>query len=383
MNNNENNKKFEYFKNIILGVGCALLIIAFVVLYVHFAGVKVNSKVYVNYVPNSYTVSGSTSKSFVDAVNDARQTVVEINSALSNGTSAGSGVMYATDGNVTYIVTNFHVIENATQFKVILYDGSIITNVQLVGGDDEQDIAILMIEGNYKTATIRQVSSESGNAIKLGETVFAIGNPLGKLGGSVTKGIISCLNREIVVDNKARSLMQTDVAINSGNSGGGLFDENGNLIGIVNAKVSATGVEGIAFAISIDNVVKVADELIETHTHDATTLKVSSYGYVKGRIELGFDASYTSLMSGFFITEKALYVTACDSRLQAYASGLRQYDKIVSIIKDDKENAMNSDADFTNFKNTLKIGDKIAIKVLRDGETKTFTITINQKIYSI
>ncbi len=378
-----NNKKVEYLKNVLLGVGCALLIVAFVVLYVHYAGVKVSSKVYVNYVPDSYTVTGSSSATFVDAVKDAKQSVVEINSALPNGTSAGSGVMYGTDGNVTYIVTNFHVIENATQFKVILYDGTIITDVQLVGGDDEEDIAVLMIEGTYKTAKIRQVSSESANAIKLGETVFAIGNPLGKLGGSVTKGIISCLNREIVVENKARSLMQTDVAINSGNSGGGLFDENGNLIGIVNAKVSATGVEGIAFAISIDNAVKVANELIESHTHDVTTLKVTSFGFVKGRIELGFEASYTALMSGFFITEKALYVTSCDSNLQAYASGLRQYDKIISISKGGKENAMNSDADFTTFISTLKVGDKISVKVSRNSETKSFEFAINQKIYSI
>ncbi|MGN1227714.1 MAG: S1C family serine protease, partial [Christensenellales bacterium] len=219
--------------------------------------------------------------------------------------------------------------------------------------------------------------------IKLGETVFAIGNPLGKLGGSVTKGIISCLNREIKVENQVMNLMQTDVAINSGNSGGGLFDENGNLIGIVNAKVSATGVEGIAFAISIDNASKIADELIENHTHNKPTLEVTSVGYIKGRIELGFEASYTTLMSGFFISETALFVLKCDESLQAYASGLRQYDKIVSITKNGLTTQMTSNDVYFDFISSLQIGDKITLNVVRNGKEYNFNVAINQKIYRL
>lgn len=374
--------KSELIKNLLLGIAFGLCIVAFVVLYVNTKEYDVQSKVYYNVIPSSIVVDESDSNSFITAVENSSKSVVEINAVLSNGTSAGSGVIFATDGLVTYIVTNFHVIENATQFKVILNDGTTITDVQLVGGDDKQDIAVLMIKGaSYRCVNIRQVTEES--PIRQGETVFAIGNPLGKLGGSVTKGIISCLNREIKIDNEVMSLMQTDVAINSGNSGGGLFDAVGNLIGIVNAKVSATGVEGIAFAISIDNAINVANELIENHTHNATTLQVISMGYVKGRTELGFDATYTALMSGFFVSNVGLYVTSCDSNLQAYASGLRLYDKIVSIEYNGESKSFASTEEFKDFVALLKIGDIIKVNVDRNNESYSFNISVNQKIYQI
>jgi len=269
----------------------------------------------------------------------------------------------------------------ANRIIEILDDGTIIDDVQLVGGDEKEDIAILLVKGtNYEVATIRQVNET--NPIRLGETVFAIGNPLGKLGGSVTKGIISCLNREIKVENQIMRLMQTDVAINSGNSGGGLFDINGNLIGIVNAKVSATGVEGIAFAISIDNATRVATELIENHKHNSD-LVVTSVGYVKGRVELGFTASYTALMSGFFITETALYVSSVDTSLGAFASGLRQYDKIVSITKNDKTYEMTSGEVYQTFLDSLNVGDTITLNVKRNTNTFNFVIKATQKIYNL
>ncbi|MBQ8749302.1 MAG: trypsin-like peptidase domain-containing protein [Clostridia bacterium] len=374
-------RKKEIIKDVLIGVGFAVMIVLFVITYVNYREVQIASKVYVNYVPESITVNGGSANDFVTAVDNARKSVVEINATLSTGTSAGSGVIYASDGSVTYIVTNFHVIENATSFKVILYDGTTIDDVQLVGGDEKQDIAVLLVKGTYTTVSVRQVAGD--NAIKLGETVFAIGNPLGQLGGSVTKGIISCLNREIKVQNEVMNLMQTDVAINSGNSGGGLFDINGNLIGIVNAKVSATGVEGIAFAISIDNATSIADELIETHTHSATTFEVTSVGYIAGRTELGFEASYTALVSGFFVSDTGLFVTSCDTELQAYASGLRQYDKIVSILKGGVETQMNSNDVYLDFISELKVGDKITLNIVRNSTNYSIDITVNQKIYQI
>ncbi|MGN1227468.1 MAG: hypothetical protein ACI4TX_02370, partial [Christensenellales bacterium] len=133
------NKK-EIIKNIIIGIIFAFIIIAFVVAYVNYRASDVKSKVIVNVVPPSYTVNASNSVDFVSAVDYASKCVVEINATLNGGVSAGSGVIYAGDESVTYVITNFHVIEGATQFKLILYDGTTINDVQLVGGDDKQDI---------------------------------------------------------------------------------------------------------------------------------------------------------------------------------------------------------------------------------------------------
>lgn len=378
-----NSNKKELFGNVMWGIGMAMIVIAFVVVYVYFTGVNVTNKVVVNYVPKSYDITASNSANFVSAVKSAKQSVVEINATLPNGLSAGSGVIYSTSNvGVTYIITNFHVIDGANAFKVILHDGEAITNVQLVGGDEKQDIAVLMVEGTYLQATVRPL--EEGNELQLGETVFAIGNPLGRLGGSVTKGIISCLDREITVGDETMNLLQTDVAINSGNSGGGLFDENGNLVGIVNAKVSSAGVEGLAFAISIDNALKVANELIETSQLDVVNLKILQTGYVQGRIELGFSAKYTSLTINFFMqTEPALYVTSCNEKLQAYSAGLRQYDKIVSIAVGGVTKEMTSEKVFKDFVATLNVGDSITINVVRNSETLHFTFEATQKIYNI
>lgn len=376
-----NNKK-QYIIDVLIGLGFAISIILFVVVFVNSKAVEVNSKVYVQYEPSSVIITENESQTLVESVDKSRKSVVEINATLPNGTSAGSGVIYGTDGNVTYIVTNFHVIENATSFKVILYDGTTIDDVQLVGGDDEEDIAVLMLKGsNYKLATLREITEES--TIKLGETVFAIGNPLGKLGGSVTKGIISCLNREISIDNKVMSLMQTDVAINSGNSGGGLFDINGRLIGIVNAKVSATGVEGIAFAISIDNTSKVANALIETHTHNATTLEVTKTGYIEGRIDLGFTATYTTLMQGFFVTDTGLFVAEISTSSNAYQQGVRVYDKITSITYKGETIQMTNQNIYNSLIKTLSVGDELTLNIVRGSSTYNITITAMQKVYSI
>ena len=376
-----NNKK-QYIIDVLIGLGFAISIILFVVVFVNSKAVEVNSKVYVQYEPSSVIITENESQTLVESVDKSRKSVVEINATLPNGTSAGSGVIYGTDGNVTYIVTNFHVIENATSFKVILYDGTIIEDVQLVGGDDEEDIAVLMLKGsNYKLATLREITEES--TIKLGETVFAIGNPLGKLGGSVTKGIISCLNREISIDNKVMNLMQTDVAINSGNSGGGLFDINGRLIGIVNAKVSATGVEGIAFAISIDNASKVANALIETHTHNATTLEVTKTGYIEGRIDLGFTATYTTLMQGFFVTDTGLFVAEISTSSNAYQQGVRVYDKITSITYKGETIQMANQNIYNSLIKTLSVGDELTLNIVRGSSTYNITITAMQKVYSI
>ena len=180
-------------------------------------------------------------------------------------------------------------------------------------------------------------------------------------------------NRERSAETKAKeaakNLMQTDVAINSGNSGGGLFDVNGDLVGIVNAKVSAAGVEGIAFAISIDNASSVANEIIKNHKHNME-LVVTSVGYVKGRVDLGFDVSYTALVSGFFTFETALYVTSINQKSNAYKNGVRQYDKVVGCKYLSHNYDFETIEDYLSFINQIKVGDEVVMKIKRNVQVQ-------------
>lgn len=185
---------------------------------------------------------------------------------------AGSGVIIGIDsnGSGTYIVTNNHVIEgNVSSVIVRTTDGEELA-AEIVGADWVSDIALLRIEKTGLKAAV-WASSEQ---LKLGQSIIAIGNPLGSLGGSVSRGIISGVERTIRVEGVPMNLLQIDAAINPGNSGGGLFDMNGNLVGIVNAKSVADNVEGIGFAIPADYAKTIAVSLAEK-------------GYVEGRVDLG------------------------------------------------------------------------------------------------
>lgn len=190
---------------------------------------------------------------------------------------AGSGVLWAQkaaeDGTVegTYIVTNNHVIEGATSITVTLADGLEYQGT-LVGTDNQTDVAVVLIPATDLGDSLASIGDSS--TLKLAQTVLAIGNPLGELAGTVTSGIISCLEREIDVEGVQMNLMQIDAAVSPGNSGGGLFNLNGQLVGIVNAKSTGEGVEGLGFAIPVNTVKQIAADLIAN-------------GYVTGRPQIG------------------------------------------------------------------------------------------------
>lgn len=160
---------------------------------------------------------------------------------------AGSGVIVNGDG---YILTNYHVIEDTSKILVRLTNGNEY-DATIVDVDKENDLALLKIS---PTETLTSATLGNSDNLEVGQYVLAIGNPLGTLGGSVTEGIISAKDREITVGDTTMKLLQTTAAINSGNSGGGLFDSDGSLIGIVNAKSSGLAIEGLGFAIPIQTV---------------------------------------------------------------------------------------------------------------------------------
>ncbi|MCF0260025.1 MAG: trypsin-like peptidase domain-containing protein, partial [Erysipelotrichaceae bacterium] len=207
-------------------------------------------------------------KDVSSVVEKVSPSVVEITTeVVSNGNSmfgqyvasgAGSGVILSEDG---YIVTNNHVIENASNIQVKTPDGQSYT-AKLVGTDPQTDIAVIKVDA----AGLTPAAIGNSDNIQVGQAAIAIGNPLGSLGGTVTTGIISAVGREITVEGETMTLLQTDAAINSGNSGGGLFDASGNLIGIVNAKQAATGIEGLGFAIPISDVTQVISDLVDHGT---------------------------------------------------------------------------------------------------------------------
>ncbi|WP_426348754.1 S1C family serine protease [Alloiococcus sp. CFN-8] len=301
---------------------------------------------------NDGEASGSMSVS--DIVEESADTVVEIKTSVTTqgfmgqqvSEGAGSGVIISENG---YIVTNNHVIEDASSVNIRLRDGETYEAV-LVGTDEKTDIAVLKIEASgLKSAVL----GESGS-LKVGQSVVAIGNPLGELGGTVTSGIVSALDREIQLDGETMNLLQIDAAINPGNSGGGLFDGQGNLVGVVVAKSAGTGVEGLGFAIPIDDAKKIIDDLINN-------------GYVTGRVVLGvsvYEITDRESARRFGTNYLGVYVNEVTEGSNAARAGIKKGDSIVSINGEE----ISTVEDLTSILGDHSVGDTLKIRVLRANE---------------
>ena len=267
---------------------------------------------------------------------------------LSNyvASGAGSGVIVDSSG---YILTCNHVIEDAKSVSVTTKDGTSY-KAQVVGGDALTDIAVLKIEGSGFVAAQYGDSSQ----LSVGDLAVAIGNPLGKLGGSASVGIISSLNRDLVIDGKSMNLMQTDASINPGNSGGGLFDGEGNLIGIVVAKSIGSDVEGIGFAIPINHAAEIAKLLIND-------------GEVTGRPMIGIsviEAATVAQARQYGFSAPGLYIYEATGQ-EAIDAGFQQGDLIQSV----NGTEILSRVDLTKALNVYSPGDTITITVVRGDET--------------
>lgn len=317
---------------------------------------------------NGATMSSSNTSSFstTEIVKKTANSVVEI---ATEGTQtggfarqyvtkgAGSGVIISEDG---YIVTNHHVIDNTNKITVTLRDGNTTYDAKLIGSDEDNDIALLKIDATGLTAATFGNSSD----LVVGDYVVAIGNPLGTLGGTVTDGIISALAREVTIEDKNLTLLQTNAQISPGNSGGGLFNSKGELVGIVNAKDSATEVEGIAFAIPINNVVNIIKDL-------------KDYGYVTGKIDTGMQfVDINSYDTAFYynVSELGVYVLSVDSDSNALKAGFRSGDMIAKV--DGKE--VKSEADITKALEGKKVGDTVTFTVSRSGKTQDISLELSE-----
>jgi len=265
--------------------------------------------------------------------------------------SSGSGVIISADG---YIVTNYHVIEDSNSIQITLYDGTNKT-AEIVASDSKTDLAVLKIEGNNYDFAIFGDS----DSLTVGDTAIAIGNPLGTLGGSVTTGIISALDREITVGNETMTLLQTNAEINPGNSGGGLFNDQGLLVGIVNAKSAATDVEGIGFAIPSNEVKDIVTQLIND-------------GYVSDRATLGIYV--TDVVEDTELYPAGLYITDFIEGSSAKEAGLEIYDRIVKL--DDID--ISSYNDLSYALQSYTAGNKVTIQVERNKELIDIVVTLAQ-----
>lgn len=267
---------------------------------------------------------------------------------------AGSGVIISKDG---YIVTNNHVIDGATSISVRTTDGKSY-EATLVGTDAQTDLAVIKIEAENLTAAVFGEFEKCD----IGDTVVAIGNPLGQLGGTVTGGIISALDREITIDGNIMTLIQTDTAINPGNSGGGLFNTSGQLIGIVNAKSSGEDVEGLGFAIPVTVAQPVISDLIE-------------HGYVTGRVETGITvleiSDYQTAMY-YRVSQAGLYVYSVSKNSKAESSGFKSGD----LIKKVNGLEISTEEEYNKILKDHNVGDILTLTVSRQGREITLELEL-------
>ena len=314
-----------------------------------------------------YGSAGESAYAISEVVQMVRDSVVVIQAKIISydifgrpieSTGAGSGVIIHEDG---YILTCHHVVEDASEVYVTLSDGVSVYEASAVGNDEASDLAVLKIQPKEEQPLTAAKHGKSGYLV-VGERVVAIGNPLGTLGGTVTDGIISATERTITTENGTMTLLQTNAAINSGNSGGGLFNLKGELIGIVNAKYAASGVEGLAFAIPIDSAYEVECDLIE-------------HGYVRGIVDHGLvmlEIDSTSLayyQRKYGIKNTGIYVIS-----SAINTELKNKDRIISV----DGVAIETVEQFDAIIDQRKVGDTLSIVYERDSANHETKLTLGE-----
>lgn len=274
---------------------------------------------------------------------------------------SGSGFILTEDG---YILTNYHVIEDSTAISVALYDGT-SHEAKIIGYDESNDIAVLKIDAEGLSPVVLGNSAD----LNVGESVVAIGNPLGELTFSLTSGTVSALDREITMSNGGTmDLIQTDCAINSGNSGGALFNLYGEVVGITNAKYSSSSsgvsVDNIGFAIPIDNVRGIIESIIEN-------------GYVV-KPYIGVSVTDVSTETQGYGLPQGAAVKAVDGDSPAEKAGLQ----INDIITQAGGTQISGSSDLVSLIRDCEAGDELELTVYRQGENIQIKLTVGEKIQS-
>ncbi len=276
------------------------------------------------------------------------------------GTSSGSGIIISDQG---HIVTNYHVIDGASDIKVKFNTGDEYP-ATVIGGDEQTDLAVLKIE---PVDTMRVAVLGDSDLVEVGDRAIAIGNPLGdELFGTTTQGIISGKNRTVMVDKREMTLLQTDAAINNGNSGGALINAYGEVIGINSVKISGSttgaSAEGLGFAIPINEVKSVVNDLI-------------NYGYVTGKPLIGVNVQpITAAIAYYLPVDHGLYVMGVTEGSAAEAAGLQRGDIILSF--DGQE--VRTQSELNTLRDKHKAGDTVTLEIDRGGQRMTVQLTLDE-----
>ncbi len=275
------------------------------------------------------------------------------------GTSAGSGFILTDNG---YVITNHHVVEGASSVTVCTYDGTEYA-AQVVGSDATNDVAVLKVEAEGLPA----VKIGSSSDLAVGDQVVAIGNPLGELTSTLTVGYVSAKDRDVTTDDTILNMIQTDVAINSGNSGGPLFNMKGEVVGITTAKYSGesssgASIEGIGFAIPIDDVIPLVDDLM-------------NYGYITGAYLGVMVTNMDAESAAYYNMPVGVYVEEVTPGYAAEAAGVQAKDIIVGL----GEYEISNRTELTRALRNFRAGDTTTITVYRSGGRLTLDITLDEK----
>lgn len=287
--------------------------------------------------------------------------VVSITSTTATGTSSGTGVVLTKDG---YLITNAHVVEDSTGISVQLTDNRILT-AKILGKDEISDLALLRVDADDLTPA--QFGDSS--SLRVGDTVVAIGDPLGvKFRGTYTDGIVSAINRDVDINGHTMTLIQTNAALNSGNSGGPLINCFGQVVGINTMKIgtlaSSSGVEGIGFAIPSTTVKEIVDQLI-------------TQGYVSGRPTLGITGiSLSVFYQHYYRLPSGLCITHVDKGSDSYEKGLAQGDILISL----NDTSITSMNEMKLLLNGMEVGDTLTAVIYRNGQQYSVELTLTENI---
>ena len=295
-----------------------------------------------------------TDTGIADAVEKVYDSVVTVKNYVRNQLySTGSGFVFKIDNKYGYILTNYHVISGGNEVSVVFTNNK-DEKVTIVGYDEYSDIAVLAVDKSLVLATAQLGSS---NNMRIGDTTFAVGTPVDSsvYSWSVTRGILSGKDRMVQVDNYVMSVLQTDTAINSGNSGGPLCNSNGEVIGITNMKLASSQIEGMGFAIPIEDAVKNAETIISGKKISRPYLGISIYD-----------------SNNYFNNTSGVYVESVEKNVAAYNAGIKTGDNILKV--NGVEIANTSYFRYQLYK--YNIGDKIKITIERNGIEKTLTVTL-------
>ncbi len=315
-----------------------------------------------------------TDKGIADAVDKVYNAVIIVSNYKNDKLYAsGSGFVYKKDDNNFYIITNHHVIDGGDSFKITYYDG-VEVDAKLVGSDQYADIAVLQVEARDNMDTVRIGATD---LLRVGDTTFTVGAPLDfAYSWTVTRGIISGKERLVEVslsnstdDDYIMNVLQTDAAVNSGNSGGPLCDSNGEVIGVISAKISSTGVEGMGFAIPIETAVEKAEAIINGDNSEYPSIGIYPVNVTTVLRNSLRDQTYLLYLTKYNITSGVL-VYDVDDDTAASKAGLKALDVITKINNKDISNVAY--LRYELYKH--KIGDTIKITINRKGEEKVLSL---------